>query len=70
MLEHAERRLVAFDALITTDQKLPAQQNLAGRPLAILVLPSTSWPQIQRHVSQEAAAATPRDDQRASGNGR
>jgi hypothetical protein len=32
-----------FDLLITTDQQLREQQNLAGRKLAILVLPTTSW---------------------------
>jgi len=39
-----------FDLLITTDQKLRYQQNLAGRKLAIHVLPTTSWPKIWRHV--------------------
>ncbi len=38
-----------FDVLITTDQNLRYQQNLSGRRLAILVLPTTSWPLIQRH---------------------
>jgi hypothetical protein len=36
-----------FDILITTDQNLRYQQNLAGRRLAILILPTTSWPRIQ-----------------------
>lgn len=40
----------AFDALITTDQNLPQQQNLSRLRLAILVLPTTSWPRIQRHA--------------------
>lgn len=31
-----------FDALITTDQNLRYQQNLSGRRLGILVLPTTS----------------------------
>jgi hypothetical protein len=39
-----------FDLLITTDQNLRYQQNPAGRKLAILVLPTTSWPKIWRHV--------------------
>ena len=46
----------AFAALITTDQNLRYQQNLAGRKLAILVLPTTSWPKIQQHTHQIAAA--------------
>ncbi len=36
-----------FDLLITTDQQLQQQQNLAGRKLAILVLPTTSWPRLE-----------------------
>lgn len=45
----------AFDVLITTDQNLRYQQNLTGRPLAILVLPTTSWPVIQSHVAEVVA---------------
>jgi len=37
---------VSFDAFITTDQNLRYQQNLSGRQLAVLVLPTTSWPKI------------------------
>jgi hypothetical protein len=40
----------AFDAFITTDKKLRYQQNHSGRRLAILVLPTTSWPDIQKHL--------------------
>jgi hypothetical protein len=36
----------SFDLLITTDQKLRYQQNLAGRKLGILVLMTTSWPSL------------------------
>lgn len=45
-----------FDALITTDKNLRYQQNLAGRRLAILVLPTTSWAKIQAHEAQVADA--------------
>ena len=45
-----------FDALITTDRNLRYQQNLTGRRLAILVLPTTSWPKIRDHAAQVAAA--------------
>src|SRR2546423_1108061 len=38
-----------FDALITTDQNLRDQQDLTRRRLAILVLPTTSWPKIRAH---------------------
>jgi hypothetical protein len=56
-----QRRLLAaaeeqFDALITTDRNLRYQQNLSGRRLAILVLPTTSWPKIRVHEMQVAAA--------------
>lgn len=44
LLKAAETR---FDALITTDRNLRYQQNLTGLRLAILVLPTTSWPKIQ-----------------------
>lgn len=39
-----------FDLLITTDKNLRYQQNLAGRSISILVLPTTSWPRIRRHL--------------------
>jgi hypothetical protein len=46
----------SFDVLITTDQNLRYQQNLSARRLAILVLPTTSWPVIQEHVAEVVAA--------------
>jgi hypothetical protein len=36
-----------FDAIITTDQSIRYQQNLTGRRLAIVVLPTTNWKQIR-----------------------
>ncbi len=42
----------SFDLLITTDQKLRYQQNLAGKKLRILVLMTTSWPRIQKSIPQ------------------
>lgn len=45
-----------FEVLITTDQNLQYQQNLSGRRLAILVLPTTSWPIIEQHVAEVLAA--------------
>jgi hypothetical protein len=41
-----------FDLLITTDKNLEYQQNLARRKIAILVLPTTSWPEIQPHQNE------------------
>ncbi len=41
-----------LDLFITTDQNLRYQQNLTGRQLAILVLKTTSWPKIRRHIGR------------------
>jgi hypothetical protein len=46
----AEAELASYDVLITTDQNLRYQQNLANRKLAIVVLMTTSWPRIQTQV--------------------
>jgi hypothetical protein len=46
-----------FDVLITTDQNLRHQQNLAGRRLGVLVLMTTSWPRIRGRVDLVARAA-------------
>ena len=53
LLREAEGR---FEVFVTTDQNLRYQQNLGGRRLAILVLPTTNWPEIQRHQSEVVAA--------------
>lgn len=52
----AAAEAAAFDLFITTDQNLPAQQAMSGRRLAILVLPSGRWPQIQQHAERIVAA--------------
>ena len=39
-----------YDLLITTDQRMRYQQNLAGRRLGVLVLLSTSWPRMEGRV--------------------
>jgi hypothetical protein len=39
-----------FDVFITTDQNLRYQQDLTVKQLAILVLPTTSWPTIRNHL--------------------
>lgn len=54
LLDAAERE---FDLLITTDQGLRYQQNLAGRRLAILVLPTTSWPKLEPSQTKIVSAA-------------
>jgi uncharacterized protein (DUF433 family) len=40
-----------FEVIITTDQNLSYQQNLAGRKLSIVVLLTTDWRLIRRHTS-------------------
>jgi hypothetical protein len=45
-----------LDVLVTTDRNLRYQQNLSGRQLAILILPTNSWPKIQSHQEQVVAA--------------
>lgn len=45
LLDRAEQS--GYDLLVTTDQQLPHQQDLASRNLAVLVLMSTSWPRMQ-----------------------
>jgi hypothetical protein len=47
-----------FYLFITTDKNLEYQQNLTGRRLAILVLPTSNWPLIRRHVPKVAAAVS------------
>jgi predicted nuclease of predicted toxin-antitoxin system len=44
-----------FDLLVTTDQNLRYQQNLQGRHLAILVLPTTNWLEIQSRLTDVVA---------------
>ena len=55
LLREAEGR---FEVFVTTDQNLRYQQNLGGRRLAILVLPTTNWLEIQRHQSEVVAAVS------------
>jgi len=43
--------------LLVTDQWLRYQQNLAGRKLSILILPSTSWPKLEPNHANIIAAA-------------
>ncbi len=47
---------ISFEMLITTDKSLRYQQNLTQSRLAILVLPTTSWPIIEQHVPEIVAA--------------
>ena len=49
LLDVAEEQ--AFEVLVTTGSNLKYQQNLQARRIAIVVLSSTSWPRIQRAVT-------------------
>jgi hypothetical protein len=53
LLREAESK---FDAFITTDRNLRYQQNVAGFRLAILILPTTNWPEISVHLDLVVAA--------------
>ena len=44
------------DVLITTDRNVRHQQSVTGRGLAIIVLPTTSWPRIQLNSDAIARA--------------
>ena len=54
LLDRAEAE--GFELLVTTDQSLRHQQNLAGRRLSVLVLMSTSWPRIEARIDRIVAA--------------
>jgi len=41
-----------FDLIVSTDQSIRYQQNLTGRQLAILILPTTDWRNIRLHLTQ------------------
>jgi glutamate racemase len=47
----AAAEAASFELLVTTDQQLRHQQNLSRRTLAILVLPTTSWPLIRQNIA-------------------
>jgi hypothetical protein len=43
-----------FEVFLTTDQRLKYRQNLTNRQIAIVVLPTTSWPVIQKNTAKIA----------------
>lgn len=45
-----------YEALVTTDQHIKHQQNIAGRRIAIVVLLSTAWPKMKRRISEIVSA--------------
>jgi hypothetical protein len=45
-----------FEALVTTDQNMQHQQDLRGRPIRVIVLPTTKWSVIRRNADAVATA--------------
>ena len=54
LLDKAEEH--GYQLLITTDQSLRHQQDLAARELAVLVLRSTAWPRIRARIDEIRSA--------------
>ena len=54
LLKAAEN--AGFDVLVTTDQNLPHQQNLAARKIAVVVLAKASWRLIRQALPEVVAA--------------
>jgi len=54
LLAAAERD--SFDVLVTSDQGFPHQQNMEGRRLAVLLVPTPDWNVVKDQVSRIAAA--------------
>ena len=50
LIEIAESE--GYDVLVTTDQNMRFQQNLTSRQLAVVVLLSTAWPDIQLRIDE------------------
>lgn len=48
LLDRAEE--FGYELLITTDQSMQYQQNLARRHVAVLVLRAGSWPRVQQRI--------------------
>jgi len=60
LLKMAEE--AGFEVLVTSDQNIRYQQNLAGRKLALVVLGSNIWPVVRQYSGAITAAvggATP-----------
>lgn len=41
-----------FQLLLTNDRRIPSQQNLAGRRIALLVLTSSQWPSVRAEAER------------------
>lgn len=56
LLATAER--VAFDVMVTGDKNIAYQQNLYGRTIALVALPTIDWTVLKRAPATLAAIAT------------
>ncbi len=45
LIQRAEEE--GYEVIVTTDQSMRYQQNLAGRKLAVVVLMATAWPRVR-----------------------
>ncbi|HXP84691.1 MAG TPA: hypothetical protein VN841_08230 [Bryobacteraceae bacterium] len=54
LLAEAERG--GFDVLLTADNNMRYQQNLAGRRIALVALSTPQWPRVRLHIGRVAAA--------------
>ncbi len=50
MLKAAES--AGFDVLVTADKNIRYQQNLDGRKIALIILPSGRWPLVKPHLQE------------------
>jgi hypothetical protein len=50
LLRAAEEQ--GFEVLVTADQNLAYQQNLKGRRLSLVVLPSGRWPKVKERLGE------------------
>ncbi len=48
----ARAEAAGFDLLLTTDQNMRFQQNLAGRKIAVVVIALQQWPRLQLDVQR------------------
>ena len=48
LIQKAEEE--GYEVIVTTDQSMRYQQNLASRRLAVVVLMSTAWPRVQNCI--------------------
>ncbi len=54
LIQSAEE--AGYDLLLSTDKNIRYQQNLSNRKIALVVLTSQQWPDVQLHLEKIAAA--------------